>query len=98
MISIDLSQFVLHLGRQLNDTTKSLPKEIYHYFPKLERDLTKAGKTFERDPDMANMITSRNVLSHHYGELIAVGFKRWINETYEIGQSDEPCPSAEVLS
>lgn len=65
-------------------------REIRHYSVILVEEAKRVFDYFHRDEDLANVLVSREVLAARYGTLLAIRFRRWIADNYEIGNDDSP--------
>lgn len=86
-MSIDVKRFIELVWEEITGPN-TLPSEIVMYAPALVEQAEYAFEKMEGDDEMANTLMGRRILAHSYGELMAIKFRRWIEENYEIGSDD----------
>ena len=83
-MDIDVQKFI----KSLREPGIALPKEITGELPTLEKHMEMALAEFRRTPGAADIMVGQQILSHRYGELMAIRLRRWIEENYTIGSAE----------
>ena len=86
-MTIDVKRFIETVEEEITGQ-EVLPNEVVMYAPVLVEQAEYAYDKMEGDDEMANVLIGRRILAHSYGELMAIKFRRWVEENYEIGCDD----------
>jgi hypothetical protein len=100
-LQIDVSRFIEELNialllRSLGCRNKTLNREVQVVAPVVTEHMSIAVGHFKIDPYEAHVLIGQQILSHHYGELLAIRFREWVHTNYEIG-SDESAYTRPVV-
>jgi hypothetical protein len=87
-VQIDVQQFIDCILAQTKEPGKYVHAEVQRGVVRLVEHMAMADKYFHRSPGQAHIFIGHQILSHYYGEIMAITFRRWIEENFSIGCDD----------
>ena len=90
---IDVQKFIDELNtailfNSLGCPNRTLNREVVTVAPFVTSHMAIVLDYYKIDPRQAHVLVGQQILSHHYGELLAIRFRSWIEANYFIGCDD----------